>query len=691
MSSTSKSMKNFLHPDSLYSDKVPIIFYDDVDFHQILSSSQKSTFLDNLSVDIRSDHLRKKSGRDTPINRHNTLVFGQANIFQGTSRNDTYRVDHPRDRIRERRRGGIDTVRSVVNWTLPRNLENLTLRGRKAIRGTGNQQDNKIIGNRGNNILLGKNGDDHLKGKAGSDRLKGGKGSDILMGASRAAHSRNTIDVMKGGQGADTFVLGKRGSVFYDDKQSQTAGLKDYALIRNFNISEDMLRIGGNWSNYLFTVAPPSLPAGVAVYLKKASDAPHELIAIVQGTTVAELTARYQSTSPQLPSDNPPLQTQASYVNAANGIIANLDTGQVLLPIFGTQESPTIMPMGDSITAGVHTVDPIPGAYRIQLWDQLAKNNLTVDFVGSQSNGLENGLPDEDHEGYSGQRISFFTNLVNAGVFTTNPTDILLLMAGANDANADPALGITDVVDSMFQRLSTLLQRIQSLSPNTKVLLSSITPRDPSNTDSVKVQRVEEFNARLPGFIDNQVTLGRNVMFVDAGGNLEVSDLNSDGLHPSQDGYNKLGNAWYNALVEQEQVSGISNLIGSAFNDEIIGSRRSNTLDGRSGDDLLAGTTSVMAGANEQDVLIGGAGSDRFILGDASQPYYTANRDDDYVVIQDFDASEDVVQLHGVASDYVQQQVGGDRYLRLAGSNELIAIFSNTSNLVLTDTSVEFV
>jgi lysophospholipase L1-like esterase len=379
-----------------------------------------------------------------------------------------------------------------------------------------------------------------------------------------------------------------------------------------------------------------------------------------------------------------------SYADAANGVIANLDTGRVLLPLFGTQEQPAIMPMGDSITAGVHTVEPYPGAYRIQLWDQFSQDDLTVDFVGSQSNGSENGLPDEAHEGYPSQRISFFTNLVNAGVFTTNPTDILLLMVGANDANADPALGVTDVVNSMFQRLGSLLQRIQALSPNTKVLLSSITPRDPLNTDAVKVQRVDEFNSRLPGFIDDQITRGRNVTFVDAGGSLAVSDLNSDGLHPSRDGYDKLGDAWYDALVEQEQVSGISNLVGSAFDDEMTGNGVANILDGGGGNDLIAGTTSVLAGANEQDVLIGGAGGDRFILGDASQPYYTANGDDDYVVIQDFDASEDVVQVHGVASDYVQQQVGGDRYLRLADSNELVAIFKNTSGFNLLDANFTF-
>jgi Ca2+-binding RTX toxin-like protein len=652
------------------------------------------------------------------LEEKDALTIAQsADLFQGGRRNDVYRVDHPGDRIRERKGGGIDTVRSVINWKLSRNLENLKLRGKDAVRGVGNSLDNTITGNGQDNILIGKNGDDRIKGKAGSDRLQGGKGADILMGASRASQSRKAIDMLQGGKGADTFVLGKRKTTFYDDRRSQTSGFKDYALIKGFNLSEDTLQIGGTWSDYVFENTPKSLPRGVALYRKNDGGGRHELIAIIRGTSVTELTAYYQSTSPkppstelpptelppteppstELPPTEPPSQPQVSYSDAANSIIANLDTGEVLLPIFGIQETPSIMPMGDSITAGVHTEEPYPGAYRIQLWDRFFQDNLAVDFVGSQSNGLENGLPDQNHEGYPGERINFFINLVNngasvegvsdEGVFDTNPTDILLLMVGANNANADPDLGVTDVVNEMFRQLDSLLQRIDAKSPNTKVLLSSITPRDSGDTE--KVQRVTAFNAQLPAFVQDQVTEdGRNVTFVNAGGSLGVDDLNPDGLHPDVEGYTKLGDAWYEALVKREQLSGISHLEGSNFDDRITGNGNANTLNGGAGEDWLSGTTAVLAGANERDILIGGAGNDRFILGDSSQAYYAANGDSDYVVVRDFNAGEDVIQLHGAASDYIDSQVGGDRYLYLSGVNELIAVFSNTSSSVLG--SVEF-
>ncbi|MCW9680631.1 hypothetical protein FJR41_007405, partial [Dolichospermum planctonicum UHCC 0167] len=54
--------------------------------------------------------------------------------------------------------------------TLP-NIENLTLTGTAAIKGTGNDGNNLIIGNSANNILNGGLGKDNLNGGAGIDRF----------------------------------------------------------------------------------------------------------------------------------------------------------------------------------------------------------------------------------------------------------------------------------------------------------------------------------------------------------------------------------------------------------------------------------------------------------------------------------------------------------------------------------------
>ena len=92
-----------------------------------------------------------------------------ADTMVGRGGSDTYLVDNTGDVVNEGFGGGIDTVRASVNYTLPRNVEYLTLTGPMDLAGTGNTLDNVIIGNAGNNLLAGGLGNDTLTGGAGSD------------------------------------------------------------------------------------------------------------------------------------------------------------------------------------------------------------------------------------------------------------------------------------------------------------------------------------------------------------------------------------------------------------------------------------------------------------------------------------------------------------------------------------------
>jgi Ca2+-binding RTX toxin-like protein len=102
-------------------------------------------------------------------------------MMYGSGGNDTYIVDNPRDIVIENSNEGIDTVQSLITYTLGANVENLTLAGTAMISGTGNELDNVLTGNSGNNTLNGREGNDELYGGAGNDRLYGGAGDDILI------------------------------------------------------------------------------------------------------------------------------------------------------------------------------------------------------------------------------------------------------------------------------------------------------------------------------------------------------------------------------------------------------------------------------------------------------------------------------------------------------------------------------
>ena len=94
--------------------------------------------------------------------------------------NDSYVVDDTSDVITENLGEGTDKVSSSATYTLPANVENLTLTGTLAINSTGNGQANKITGNSGNNQLDGGAGNDTLDGGTGTNSLAGGAGKDIF-------------------------------------------------------------------------------------------------------------------------------------------------------------------------------------------------------------------------------------------------------------------------------------------------------------------------------------------------------------------------------------------------------------------------------------------------------------------------------------------------------------------------------
>lgn len=271
----------------------------------------------------------------------------------------------------------------------------------------------------------------------------------------------------------------------------------------------------------------------------------------------------------------------ADYTKAFNGIIANLKTGTVLRPVFGTT-TPKVMPLGDSITAGRHNVEPTPGTYRIQLWKNLLADNLSVDFVGSQFNGPPS-LGDKNHEGHGGWTIDQITGLVNQGVIKTYQPQMILLMIGTNDVLRANSL------KEITSDLSNLIDRISSESSNTRIFVSSIAPIDPAYKGPTRANLANDVNALLPDLVQDKVAQGKKVTFVNAGGSLSLNDLVPDGVHPSVAGYNKIGNAWYDTLVKRDTLTGIENLIGSNFADKLTGDAGNNTLRGGLGKDTLTG------------------------------------------------------------------------------------------------------
>jgi hypothetical protein len=95
--------------------------------------------------------------------------------------------------------GGIDTVQLQFSYTLPSNVENLTLLGNESLSGAGNELDNIIAGGGGGDYLSGNEGNDTISGLDGNDYIDGGVGDDVLVG-----NAGN--DYLSGGDGNNTYI-----------------------------------------------------------------------------------------------------------------------------------------------------------------------------------------------------------------------------------------------------------------------------------------------------------------------------------------------------------------------------------------------------------------------------------------------------------------------------------------------------
>lgn len=88
---------------------------------------------------------------------------------------------------------------------------------------------------------------------------------------------------------------------------------------------------------------------------------------------------------------------------------------------------------------------------------------------------------------------------------------------------------------------------------------------------------------------------------------------------------------------------------------ELLGTNDSDLLLGGLGADTLIGTPTD--GKGEIDMLVGGGGTDIFVLGTAATVFYDDDQPfttgiNDYGLMLDFNLGQDTIQLHGAATDY---------------------------------------
>ncbi len=94
---------------------------------------------------------------------------------------------------------------------------------------------------------------------------------------------------------------------------------------------------------------------------------------------------------------------------------------------------------------------------------------------------------------------------------------------------------------------------------------------------------------------------------------------------------------------------GDDSLAGDAGNDQLIGGNGNDNLSGGAGNDRLTGVDPFIPafgfGRGERDNLTGGGGSDTFVLGANNRVFYDGRGNNDFALINDFNLSQDVIEL----------------------------------------------
>jgi len=203
-----------------------------------------------------------------------------------------------------------------------------------------------------------------------------------------------------------------------------------------------------------------------------------------------------------------------------------------------------IMPLGDSITVGYGTgtdkttYSDITG-YRQPLYQKLRAAGYNVDFVGSvragQSVSPSFDVDNEGHPGYTPAQILSGISGPADTWLNKNPAKVVLLHIGTNGLRSDR-------VDLWVTNTGKILEAIDKVDSSITVVLALIVNQNPTN------QVVTQFNTKLRQVAQTRIANGDDIRIVDMETALSYPGDLADQYHPNQSGYNKMANAWYNAL-----------------------------------------------------------------------------------------------------------------------------------------------
>ncbi|MCC5633711.1 hypothetical protein LC613_40515 [Nostoc sphaeroides CHAB 2801] len=501
----------------------------------------------------------------------------------------------------------------------------------------------------GNDIIDGGNDADVLVGEAGSDTLIGGGGDDVLIGVDPGLPTNGfggtsdnpdapfEIDILTGGKGRDRLYLGGDNSVPASDRAIVLnlnrnpelyyfgGGNADYALITDFNSSEDTLQLPSNvsFNDLVLGISDgSSLRKGITLSFNG------DLIAILQDVFSLPSVQVYTGT----PGNdsftvNSPFESDSWIIQGQAGN-DSLTGGNVNDYIYGEAGNDSLSGLvGDDFLDGGAGNDTLNGG---------VGNDTTRGDVGNDT--FIGSLGNDNFDGGAGTDIADYSNLINS---KSAPQSITLLTTGTVSKG-------TSGTDQLF-KVETVIANAAA-NNNTIDVSASISPL-------FVVVNLADVNSNLQVF--NSSSSPIPFLAFNARNFDDVIGTNQNDTIIGDTQNNKLlgnsGNDIIDGVAGNDTIDGgfgNDSLNGGAGADSLVGGAGKDTLLGGAGNDFLTGVnlSSPRAGTNEIDILTGNGGSDRFVLADSTKLYYQSTSAaafgvNDYADITDFQSGVDKLVL----------------------------------------------
>jgi Ca2+-binding RTX toxin-like protein len=445
----------------------------------------------------------------------------------------------------------------------------------------------QITGTQVNDSITTGNGNDTLISGGRNDTLDAGGGNDILIGVdpSSSTAGRGELDYLTGGNGNDLFVLGDGLKFFYDDGRTNSAGLGDYADIKDFNSTQDIIQLQGSSTNYFLAVSG----SDTQLYFNKPGTEPDELIGVIRNQTSLNLTSSYfsylTSSSPSITVAVTPSSvsedgtTNLVYTftrtgSTTNSLTINYSVGGTA--IFNTDYTQTgaatfssttgTITFAAGATTATLTVDPTA--------DTVFEDNETVNLTLATGNGYVIGTPNTVTGTINNDDSNSVISINDVTVVEGKDANALLTVSVSNPNAQDIRVNYTTApLNATADTDYTSQTGILIIPANSLTATISI----PLINDSIN-ETNEAFTVTLSNPIN--ATLNPDASF----GEVTITDT-------LQSSVNRI----LPSGVENLTLTGTGNIngTGNTSNNILIGNTANNILTGAAGKDTLTGGTGI--------------------------------------------------------------------------------------------------